>query len=100
LVENAIRFMGEQASPRVEIGVRAGAEPAVFYVADNGIGILPAFHEKIFDLFERLDPSREGTGVGLALVRRILEAHGGRVWVESDGKNRGSTFCFTIGGAQ
>jgi len=97
LVDNAVRFMGDQPSPRIEIGVRSGAVSPVFYVADNGIGIAPAFHEKVFALFERLNPRSEGTGIGLALVRRIVEAHGGRVWVESDGKSSGSTFCFTIG---
>jgi signal transduction histidine kinase len=100
LVDNAVRFLGEQPCPRIEIGMRSGRGAPVFYVADNGIGIPPAFHDRIFDLFVRLNPASEGTGVGLALVRRIVEAHGGRVWVESDGENRGSTFCFTIGAAQ
>jgi signal transduction histidine kinase len=87
--------MGEQTSPCIEIGMRQGAEP-VFFVKDNGIGIEPEYHEKIFGLFERLDPTSEGTGIGLALVKRIIEMHGGEIWVESEGTGTGSTFCFTI----
>ncbi len=68
----------------------------VFYVKDNGIGIEPKYHGKVLGLFERLDQSVEGTGVGLAVVHRIVEFHGGRIWVESEGVGTGSTFCFTL----
>ena len=69
----------------------------VLTIRDNGIGIEPRYHEKIFDLFERLDPEGlESTGVGLALVRRIVEFHGGRIWVESEGHGKGSTFCLEL----
>ncbi len=90
---------GDQPHPRVEIGVRRGADGAgqVFYVRDNGMGIEPRNQEKIFELFRRLDVEAEGTGVGLALVQRIVELHGGRIWVESEGLGQGSTFCFTLG---
>ena len=71
----------------------------IFYVRDNGRGIEPRYHEKVFGLFDRLDPTDDGTGVGLALVKRIVEVHGGRVWVESEGRGSGSTFCFTLPGA-
>ncbi len=96
LVENAVRFMGDQPDPLVEIGCRRNGDTPVCFVRDNGIGIDPRYHEKIFELFERLDADREGTGIGLALVHRIVELHGGRVWVESDGPGHGSTFYFTL----
>ncbi|HUG33915.1 MAG TPA: ATP-binding protein [Anaerolineales bacterium] len=58
--------------------------------------IEPPYQTRIFTLFEQLDPAIEGTGIGLALVKRIIETHGGRIWVESDGTGKGSMFCFTI----
>jgi signal transduction histidine kinase len=64
-------------------------------VRDNGIGIAPQYHERIFGLFNRLNPHIEGTGIGLALVRRIVEFHAGRVWVESEA-GAGATFFFTL----
>ncbi len=94
LLANAIRYMGDEPSPRVEVGERSGG---IFFVRDNGAGIDPRFHHKIFELFERLEAGGEGSGVGLAVVKRIVELHGGRVWVESEGEGQGSTFCFTLG---
>ncbi len=67
---------------------------------DNGAGIDPRYLEKVFGLFERLDQKIPGTGVGLALVKRIVEVHDGRCWVESEGVGRGSTFFFTLPGAK
>jgi signal transduction histidine kinase len=96
LIENAVKFRSGQGEPVVEVGSRPGPDGPVVFVRDNGIGIDPRYHDRVFALFERLDPRVEGTGVGLALVRRIVEVHGGRVWVESDGAGRGSTFCFTL----
>ncbi len=96
LIENGVSFMGDQQQPRIEIGARLDHQPVVWFVADNGIGIDPRYHDKVFGLFERLDGSTTGTGIGLALVKRIVEVHGGRVWVESEGIGRGSTFCFTL----
>ena len=96
LLDNAIRFLGEQPRPRIEIGWRQDGEETVCFVRDNGIGIEPRDHEAVFELFRRLQPGVEGTGVGLALVRRIVEGHGGRIWVESEGSGAGSAFCFTL----
>lgn len=96
LIENAIKFMGKQMNPRVEIGSKIEGGEQVIYVKDNGIGIDPKYHETIFGLFNKLDAKSEGTGIGLALVKRIIEVHGGRVWVESQGKNLGTTFLFTL----
>ncbi len=96
LIDNAAKFMGEQSQPRITIGVRQDEATAVFFVQDNGIGILPKYQDKIFDIFNKLNPDVEGTGIGLALVKRIVEVHNGRLWVESDGLGQGSTFCFTL----
>ncbi|HET7294427.1 MAG TPA: ATP-binding protein [Vicinamibacteria bacterium] len=96
LLDNAVKFMGDQKDPVIEIGVRRqGAEPVLF-VRDNGAGIAAGDQERVFGLFDKLDPEGEGAGVGLALVKRIVELHGGRIWVESEGPGRGSAFCFTL----
>jgi len=97
LLDNAVKFMGESREPRIEIGCRREGGRAVFYVRDNGIGIEPRHHDKVFGLFEKLDPGSGGTGLGLALARRVVETHQGRIWVESAGEGRGATFCFTLG---
>lgn len=96
LIDNAAKYMGNQPNPRIEIGCNGFEEgKPVFFVRDNGIGIAPEHHERIFGLFNKLDPNAEGTGVGLALVKRIVEYHGGRIWVES-GVGKGATFLFTL----
>jgi signal transduction histidine kinase len=96
LLDNAVKFMGTQPQPCINFGVRRDAEETVCYVRDNGIGIEPRYHEKVFGLFERLDSTSDGTGIGLTLVKRIIEVHGGRLWVESAGEGHGSTFCFIL----
>ena len=96
LLGNAVKFMGAQAHPRIEISLREGPEN-VIVVSDNGMGIDPKFKERVFDLFERLDRSVAGTGIGLAIVKRIVEFHGGRIWVESSGApGEGSRFCLSL----
>jgi len=96
LLDNAAKYMGDQPEPRIEIGCRnPGEGQPIFFVKDNGMGIEPQFHERVFGLFNKLDPRSEGTGVGLALVRRIIEVHGGRIWIESE-TGHGSTFLFTL----
>ena len=96
LIDNAAKYMGDQPSPLIEIGKRENGTEPILYIKDNGIGIEPKFHTKIFGLFEKLSAHGEGTGIGLALVKRIIEVHGGKIWVESEGSGKGSTFCFTI----
>ncbi len=100
LVDNACKYMGNTPNPRIEIGAQQTGAETVFYVRDNGIGIAPQYREKVFGLFDKIDPASEGTGVGLAIVRRIVETHGGRIWVDSEGNGRGSTFCFTLTAAK
>lgn len=95
LIGNAAKFMGDQPDPIIQIGAEMGDGEHLFFVRDNGIGIDPKFHGKIFELFDKLDPNIEGTGIGLALVKRIIEAHGGRIWVESE-PGRGASFFFTL----
>jgi PAS domain S-box-containing protein len=96
LLENAIKFMGDNERPRIEIGYFPGEGECVFFIKDNGIGIEAKYREKVFGLFDKLDQSTEGTGIGLALVKRIIELHQGRIWVESAGAGQGSTFYFTL----
>ena len=98
LIDNAAKYTGGQTDPTIEIGTQTHGDETIFFVKDNGLGIEKQYLEKIFGLFEKLDPTIEGTGIGLALVKRIIETHGGEIWVESEGLGKGSTFCFTISG--
>jgi len=96
LLDNAAKFMGGQTKPQIEIGIQGYENnKVILYVRDNGIGIASQYHERIFGLFNRLDQKVEGTGIGLALVKRIVELHGGRIWVESE-LGQGATFFFTL----
>jgi signal transduction histidine kinase len=99
LIENAVKYMGDQGTPRIRLGVEETGGEIVFFVRDNGMGIDPRYREKIFGLFEKLDAKSEGSGLGLALVKRIVELYGGRIWVESEGARKGSCFRFTLPGA-
>jgi PAS domain S-box-containing protein len=95
LLANSIKFTAGSKPPVIEVGIRRDENP-VYYVKDNGIGIEPQYLNKIFDLFEKLNPEIEGTGAGLAIVKRIIELHNGRIWAESEGIGKGSVFCFTL----
>ena len=99
LLDNACKFMSGQPAPRIEIGFEGRGAATVFFVRDNGIGIDPRYHAKVFALFERLDTKAEGTGVGLAIVKRIVELYMGRIWMESSGLGKGTCFYFTLPGA-
>jgi signal transduction histidine kinase len=96
LIDNSTKFMGEQKHPRIEIGAERDNGQVHCFVRDNGLGIAAEYHARVFDLFDRLDTKVDGTGVGLALVKRIVEVHGGRIWIESAGEGQGSSFHFTL----
>ncbi|MFH1146774.1 MAG: PAS domain S-box protein [Pseudomonadota bacterium] len=97
LLVNAIKFVREAENPVIKIDCNDKERFHEFYVRDNGIGIDPKYHHKIFEMFHRLDEMKdeEGTGLGLAIVERITSNHGGKVWVESD-KGEGATFYFSV----
>ena len=96
LVENALKFPAAGGVPEIEIGFKTVGDQTAFFVRDHGQGIDARHHETVFGLFNKLDSRSEGTGLGLALVRRIVEFHGGRIWVESAGLGQGATFYFTL----
>jgi two-component system, chemotaxis family, sensor kinase Cph1 len=97
LIANAIKFHAEGRPPRVHVSAAEGPGEWTFAVADNGIGIAPEYFERIFIIFQRLHTIEEygGTGIGLAVCKKIVERHGGRIWVESV-LGGGSTFRFTV----
>jgi PAS domain S-box-containing protein len=95
LIDNATKFMGDQTAPEILIGASSDGPETRFFVKDNGAGLEAKYHLKIFGLFDKLNPKSEGSGAGLAIVKRIIELHGGRIWVESAGSG-GSTFWFTL----
>jgi len=96
LIENAIKYSRDGSIPRIEVGMRQTGGETAFYVKDNGIGINPQYHSRIFGLFDKLDPKSHGAGLGLSMVQRIVEKCGGRIWVESEGDDKGSCFVFTL----
>ena len=100
LLDNAVKFLGEQPHPRIEVGWETVGEELEIFVRDNGLGIDPRHISKLFGLFEKLDPRTPGSGMGLAMVRRIVEAHGGKIRVESAGLGLGTTFRFTLSETQ
>ena len=97
LISNAIKFVREGAAPIVEISALEDDGKWTFSVRDNGIGIAPEYQQDIFQLFRRLHSKRyyPGSGIGLSLCKRVVEQHGGKIWVESQ-PAQGSTFYFTI----
>ncbi len=96
LIENAIKFSGNRPDPKIWIGVDTEGPVPVFFVRDNGMGIDPRYLNRIFNLFEKLEPQIPGTGIGLPIVKRIIEMHGGKIWAESEGVGKGTTVKFTL----
>jgi len=96
-ISNALKFSGKREKPAIEIGAISDQKEHIYFVRDNGVGFDPRYQSKLFGVFQRLHDSSEfpGTGVGLALVQRIVNRHGGRVWADSR-PNEGATFYFTL----
>ncbi|KMQ49998.1 Signal transduction histidine kinase [Chitinispirillum alkaliphilum] len=96
LIENGIKFMGDRPDPKIRVGWYRENQDVIFYVRDNGIGIERKYQERIFGIFNKLDPRSDGAGVGLSLARRIVVSHGGWIRVRSEGPGKGSSFEFTL----
>ena len=96
LIDNALKFHKPGCNPEISVTASADEKQVICCVADKGIGIDPQYHDRIFDLFDRLDQSVQGNGVGLALVKRIIEVHNGQITVKSKGDGSGTEFCFTL----
>ena len=95
LIENSLKYIGLQTNPEIEIGQRIDGQNRIFFVRDNGIGIDPSQYDKVFELFYKVNKESEGTGAGLAIVKRIIEVHGGSIWIESE-LGKGCMICFTL----
>jgi sensor domain CHASE-containing protein/nitrogen-specific signal transduction histidine kinase len=98
LIENSINYRDKQNHPKIDLGYQPNGGETAFFVRDNGIGIDSSQHEKVFKLFYKEDGHSPGTGVGLAIVKRIIEVHNGQIWIESE-KGKGCTIWFTLPGA-
>ena len=94
LLANAIKFLGETTEPRVEIHIERRGREILCTITDNGPGIAPDYHQRVFQLFEQLRPTTPGNGMGLAIAKRIVEAHRGRIWIEAS--KIGTVVRFTL----
>lgn len=96
LIGNSIKFKGDQISPHVSIGASVSGDSVRCHVRDNGVGIPPRYQERVFRIFERLDTGIEGTGVGLAIVKRIIESYGGSIEIKSQVDEKGCEVIFAL----
>jgi len=96
MITNAIKFRGD-SPPEIHIGVEDLDDEWMFFVKDNGIGIAPEYHQRIFEIFKRLHAASEysGTGIGLSIVKKVIDRHKGRIWIESE-VGKGTKVCFTL----
>lgn len=97
LLSNAIKYSSKKEKPEIHVGFYISGDTPTFFVKDNGVGFSMEYYNKLFGAFQRLHAARdfEGTGIGLLLVRKIIENHGGSVWAESK-PDEGATFYFTV----
>jgi light-regulated signal transduction histidine kinase (bacteriophytochrome) len=100
LIGNALKFSAGRERPRIEVGMREAGGERLFFVRDNGAGFDMQYADKLFGMFQRLHRESQfaGTGVGLSIVKRLIERHGGRIWAEA-APDRGATFSFTLPGS-
>lgn len=96
LIQNSIKYRDKTVPLKIEIGYDDSGNEVVFFVRDNGLGIDASDAEKVFALFYRSTADGEGSGIGLAIVKKIIEAHGGRIWVQEGQSGKGTTMCFTL----
>ena len=96
LIQNSIKYRDKTVPLKIEIGYYPSENEVVFFVRDNGSGIDASEAEKVFALFYRGTADGEGSGIGLAIVKKIIEAHGGRIWVQQGQSGKGTTMCFTL----
>ncbi|MEO1999177.1 MAG: HAMP domain-containing sensor histidine kinase [Planctomycetaceae bacterium] len=96
LIENALKYVPDTRTPEIELNWRKAGTEIVYFVRDNGAGIDPAMHQRAFTVFETLGVKKSGSGIGLSIVQRAIDAHRGRVWIESEGEATGTTVCFCI----
>ncbi|HYO82981.1 MAG TPA: ATP-binding protein, partial [Bryobacteraceae bacterium] len=96
-LSNAIKYRRDGTTPEVQVWAERAGDEWIVSVRDNGIGIEPDYQTRVFGLFKRLHGHKvPGTGIGLTICQKIVEKHGGRIWVDSEGTGRGSTFRFTL----